>query len=285
MCGVYGFVGIPTTKTARVLGMLAVLNEDRGQDSAGMAFISENSIDIVKNTGTSERLLLEHKPLQHLWHNAKNSPVTVIGHTRAATTGAVTQENAHPFNYEGIVYAHNGMISNHETLCDKLDYDCAVDSQVIGPLLLKYAPEIAYSKHLAGSYAIPWVDTRGDILLNFTRHISPLAFTTRPDKRQFYYSSDTQDLKLALEYAGYKLPVNTSADGRIYSLTWEHGALKMTKRDYTPRAYVYSYTYPKTYSAYNGGYRWDVSAGDWSKPVGAYERVIENGAVILRDKV
>ena len=48
-------------------------------------------------------------------NNINNDTISIIGHTRAATTGAVTTRNAHPFSYGSIIGAHNGIIDNWES--------------------------------------------------------------------------------------------------------------------------------------------------------------------------
>lgn len=281
MCGIYGFTGKPTSKTARALAMLAVLNESRGTDSAGMAFISQANFKLVKAKGTSSKLLLHANPLRNLWLGGSN-PVTVIGHTRQATHGAVTDENAHPFTHDTLVYAHNGIIDNFTELQAKLGTKYKVDSQIIGELLARYGANKALSDKLGGSYAIPWVDTSKPELLNLARYVSPLSFTVRPDRLQFYFSSEADHLKLALQYAGYNLPINSTASGRVYSFTWDSNRIIWNKSDFTPKVRAYTYSYPTTTYAYDG---YSTGKWNWNRPIGDYKRTVsKDGLVYLTPK-
>ncbi len=113
MCGIVGYVG-PREAQDVILEGLARL-EYRGYDSAGLAVLKNGEIAIVRRVGKIERL---RKALQE-------SPIPGklgIGHTRWATHGLPTEENAHPHtDCSGkIALVHNGIIENHRPLREKL---------------------------------------------------------------------------------------------------------------------------------------------------------------------
>jgi predicted glutamine amidotransferase len=108
MCGL--FAGVGKLNTNRIIA-LGSMNEDRGADSVGIAYVASGEVHIAK---------IADRPCVGL-NIALRKEVTeaavsglFIGHTRAATQGAVTSANAHPFLDQGIAFAHNGIISNDE---------------------------------------------------------------------------------------------------------------------------------------------------------------------------
>jgi glucosamine--fructose-6-phosphate aminotransferase (isomerizing) len=104
MCGIVGYVG-PRASVDVVVGGLRKL-EYRGYDSAGVAVLGPGGLTISRAKGKLKNLVdrLAEKPL---------SGHTAIGHTRWATHGRPSDENAHPHSYMGVAVVHNGIIENH----------------------------------------------------------------------------------------------------------------------------------------------------------------------------
>jgi glucosamine--fructose-6-phosphate aminotransferase (isomerizing) len=113
MCGIVGYVG-PRRATDVLLGGLARL-EYRGYDSAGVAVIDGDELDVVRRVGRLVNLrdALEAQPIDG---------TTGIGHTRWATHGRPTEENAHPHTdcTGRIAVVHNGIIENFGELREAL---------------------------------------------------------------------------------------------------------------------------------------------------------------------
>ena len=113
MCGIVGYIG-PRDATPVILGGLKRL-EYRGYDSAGVAVLQDGAIQVRREAGKLARLA----------EMVQNSPISGqigIGHTRWATHGAPSQQNAHPhLGQTGrVVVVHNGIVENFLELRDEL---------------------------------------------------------------------------------------------------------------------------------------------------------------------
>jgi len=113
MCGIVGYVG-PRDATPVILNGLKRL-EYRGYDSAGVAVINNNQIEVRRDAGKLQQLvdLVSKSPL---------NGAPGIGHTRWATHGAPSARNAHPHvsNTGRMVVVHNGIVENFLELKDEL---------------------------------------------------------------------------------------------------------------------------------------------------------------------
>ncbi len=179
MCGIVGYVGRAQAAPIVLDGLEKL--EYRGYDSAGMAIFDGERIQITKSVG---RL----KVLQELTHDGGTMPGCLgIGHTRWATHGAPSDENAHPhFNAkETIAVVHNGIIENYLPLKKKLEgrgytFRSETDTEVLAHMLDYYYkgdPMEAIIKVLhrvEGSYAlgILFADFPGELFA--VRKDSPL---------------------------------------------------------------------------------------------------------------
>ena len=113
MCGIVGYVGDQSALPVLLDGMRKL--EYRGYDSAGVAVLLNGKVGTVRRAGRIQNLEkeLEGKTLEG---------TLGIGHTRWATHGAPTDENAHPHQdcTERLALVHNGIIENHDVLRAKL---------------------------------------------------------------------------------------------------------------------------------------------------------------------
>lgn len=158
MCGIVGYIGKNNPKDI-LLDSLKKL-EYRGYDSAGVAFKNDEGIQIIKSVGKISSL--EEKLNREKLISANIG----IAHTRWATHGNVTLENAHPQVANKITLVHNGIIENTEELKKKFlstyQFKSATDTEVIAALIDKFYEEkkdifMALSKtltNLKGSYAL-----------------------------------------------------------------------------------------------------------------------------------
>ena len=157
MCGIVGYVGKKNAINVIIQSLEAL--EYRGYDSAGIAYLTCNRIEIVKASGKIQNL-------KNKLNTSINSNVG-IGHTRWATHGKPNEINAHPHKVGKFTIVHNGIIENYENLKKLLEEDgykfkSSTDTEIVAGLLDKLYSEksdilkvlVQLKKLLIGSYAL-----------------------------------------------------------------------------------------------------------------------------------
>src|SRR5947209_7958827 len=109
MCGIVGYVGHRNASTVLIDGLKRL--EYRGYDSCGIAIMNGGPPQILRSVGRIRGL---EEKLQSA-SVASDGPMCGIGHTRWATHGAASEENAHPHRdcTGNFIVVHNGIIENH----------------------------------------------------------------------------------------------------------------------------------------------------------------------------
>jgi len=131
MCGIVGYTGPNPCVPVLVDGLRRL--EYRGYDSAGIAVLTNGDISVRKSQGKIARLaeLIAREPV---------SGTCGLGHTRWATHGRPSDENAHPHRVGRVAVIHNGIVENHRTLKEALrskgrTFTSETDTEVISHLL------------------------------------------------------------------------------------------------------------------------------------------------------
>ncbi len=198
MCGIVGYIGQRPAEPIVLAGLEAL--EYRGYDSAGMAVIEDGNGSITKQVGRVQALrnaLPDQKFTAHL----------AIGHTRWATHGSPTTQNAHPHvnSDETIYVVHNGIIENYQEIKAKLvtagyTFVSETDTEVVPHLIDYYAKQLptfeaafkAALVDLRGAYAIAAVSTTEPEKLFAARLSSPLVIGV--GKNEYILASDATAL-------------------------------------------------------------------------------------------
>ncbi len=161
--------------------MLAM--QDRGISSAGVVGINDKNEYMICKKAVSARGLIGTDVFKEF---VKINPRIWIGHTRAPTTGDVTDENAHPFHKGRIIGAHNGHVSNYKML----DEAAKVDSEAIFTTLDKYENDYKKSmRELKGAFAITWIDLENPDKVFLGRGSNPLSIVKVPEIQTYFWAS------------------------------------------------------------------------------------------------
>jgi glucosamine--fructose-6-phosphate aminotransferase (isomerizing) len=158
MCGIIGYVGYREAAPVLLQGLKRL--EYRGYDSAGVAVCNNTGIVVRRSVGKLSNLdqLLREQPV----HGTVG-----LGHTRWATHGRPSEENAHPHRAGKVVVIHNGIIENYLELRHELSakghvFQSETDTEVISHLIDRYLQDgLSFSeatraalRRLEGSFAI-----------------------------------------------------------------------------------------------------------------------------------
>jgi glucosamine--fructose-6-phosphate aminotransferase (isomerizing) len=192
MCGIVGVAGSAPCMDIILDGLRRL--EYRGYDSAGLAVVESGELRTARSEGKLDNLA---KKL----HRAPLEGHTGIGHTRWATHGRPTEDNAHPHRSGPVAVVHNGIIENHLELRRELEhagyvFTSETDTEVIAHLVHAYRkaglhlPEAVFSamKRLVGAYAIVVIDATEPGTLVGARLASPLIMGLGDDAN--YLASD-----------------------------------------------------------------------------------------------
>ena len=197
MCGLCGVAGLITAKEDQAFSDLMVISSLRGEDSAGVLFVGNGVCTVVKKVGNPFELF-DSITYEKEFRYTNN---VLLGHTRAASKGGVNLRNAHPFDFEKLVGAHNGTLTTQHLLDDHKDF--AVDSENIYYHMDKHGVSDTVSK-CGGAYALTWFD-KIDKTLNFVRNEERTLFTVlSKDNRTLFWASEAWMLAGALGRNGVK---------------------------------------------------------------------------------
>jgi len=178
MCGIIGYRGKKNAISVVLEGLKRL--EYRGYDSAGIAYFSEGHIDIKRRKGKVKDLL-------SLFDADQPSTHTAIGHTRWATHGKPSEENAHPHRSDGIVIVHNGIIENYldlkkNLLAEGYVFTSDTDTEVLCHLINKYSKDYPLedavrhaAKDVKGAYALAVLSEREEGKVVGVKKDSPLC--------------------------------------------------------------------------------------------------------------
>jgi glutamine---fructose-6-phosphate transaminase (isomerizing) len=162
MCGIVGYVGSRPCLDLLVAGLEKL--EYRGYDSAGISVIEDGRIDSVRAVGNLENLRAAvTEQIRDGNGAAATGATTGVAHTRWATHGRVSEENAHPHGdcTDSIHIVLNGIVENHAELRRELaeqghEFSSETDAEIVAHLIERH-----YDGDLAAAVRASFADLRG----------------------------------------------------------------------------------------------------------------------------
>ena len=192
MCGIIGYIGHKKAVPVLLAGLKRL--EYRGYDSAGVAFLENDSIKIIKKAG-------KLRQLEDAVNFNQTSSTIGIGHTRWATHGEPTEQNAHPHIDSGgnIAIIHNGIIENYATLKKMLEnkghkFRSETDTEIVAHLIEEIYEgdfEDAFRRalmELEGAYGFALITRYDPDRIYVARQGSPLVIGV--GENEYFLASD-----------------------------------------------------------------------------------------------
>lgn len=194
MCGIVGILSHKPVASRLVEGLKRL--EYRGYDSAGIATLEKGQITRIRAEG--KIINLEQKTQKHVLNG-----LIGIAHTRWATHGKPSLQNAHPHGNAEVVLVHNGIIENHSELREKLleaghHFESETDTEVVAHLILELRKQNPTASHkeileqlrlkLQGAYALVILFKDQPESLYGLRMASPLVVGSNSEGDLFFGS-------------------------------------------------------------------------------------------------
>jgi glucosamine 6-phosphate synthetase-like amidotransferase/phosphosugar isomerase protein len=215
MCGLHGTVsGTANLNADDFVRDSFTANMLRGVDSAGIATI--NAKQHIHKLAVSGNVFTTTSAFKSLLPEIRNPNTATICHTRAATVGAVTVDNSHPFTFEKdgvtIIGAHNGTVSGWHTAYDGNQHNND-SSWLINKLLVEGD---ACLSNITGAFALVWWRSDTPDKIYFARNKGRPLHIMYTEEGNMLYASEAGMLHWVAERTENK------RDGDIYMLEEEH---------------------------------------------------------------
>ena len=179
MCGIIGAIGTNQISEIILNGLKKL--EYRGYDSSGLALYEDKKFNIIKEEGKISKL-------EAVLKKKKFTSNMGIGHTRWATHGAPSKENAHPHSSSQVCVVHNGIIENYQEIKEKLTKNgvkflSQTDTEVLPHLIEQhYSAEgnilralLKTAEELRGTFAIATMFKNRDDVIAVAKRGSPIV--------------------------------------------------------------------------------------------------------------
>lgn len=204
MCGLVGVAGNLGHSDELLMKRLLILDYFRGTDSTGLASISLKGKPTIVKMATHPINLFDSKSFDKALNGFQST--AFIGHNRAATLGAVSDLNAHPFQFGNIIGAHNGTLDKaswqrlEEAAGVKTDVDSAAIFACINEIGIDETVKLMETGRTSqtGAWALVWYDMSDDTMRFLRNEHRPLWYAVNDKKEKLVWASEYEMISSAV---------------------------------------------------------------------------------------
>lgn len=195
MCGLVGVAGDIDAKIIKMFNDMMIFNTTRGRDSTGVASVARgsNAFDLFKMT-VHASVLQEFKGYDRVVTPGRKA---LIGHARSATVGTVSVGNAHPFEFDKIIGAHNGTIPYHAKSDLPRHNEFGTDSEALFNSINDRGVSETIGSLTGGAYALTWFDAENNTMNLLRNDERPLVFGVINDGKTLVWASEPYFIRAA----------------------------------------------------------------------------------------
>jgi predicted glutamine amidotransferase len=198
LCGLVGSAGKLTAETDKLLRKLLIIDSIRGEHSTGIAAIDPQGVTRIAKAVGNPFNLFDTKAYDLAVQKFNR---VVIGHNRYATQGEVNKKNAHPYDFDTLVGAHNGTLHNKHQLLDSKDFQ--VDSENLYHHMEQEGLPSLMST-IRGAWSLVWWDKKEETL-NFLRNEErPMWLLFSTDGELMLWASEPEMLSVIQQQTNIK---------------------------------------------------------------------------------
>ena len=255
MCGIVGVYGEVMKKQEDIFRDLILLDTIRGPHGTGILQVDKvaNSWEYIKDGVNAYDFLSYSEEVKKLFRRYSK---LLLGHNRYATTGAINEENAHPFHHGNIIGVHNGTLSHRSKLIDHQNFE--VDSDNIFYSIDKIGVPRTY-KSLYGAWTLVWWNDKKEKLYWIRNEDRPLCYMISKNKKTVYFSSekgilasaimrnqeDLEEIYRVEPHQLYSLRIDDKKEVKIHKLKLEE-APPLSKQEFSSNYWSRNYMWKKT---------------------------------------
>lgn len=195
MCGLWGYTTNRSIKLTaeqkgirtRIAMALGYSMQDRGSHSTGIGYVKgKDTLAFYKQAIPAAEFIVKEEVKKIIY----DSPV-ILGHTRFATVGEITSNNAHPFLFNNVLGCHNGHVTNFKELYPK----STVDSESIFKHIGYYKNDFKKAfLELQGEFAITWIYGEEPNTVYLVKSGNPLGTMFVPELSTLFWLSTKESL-------------------------------------------------------------------------------------------
>lgn len=193
MCGLVGAAGNVTVDVKDVFTQLLLVDVVRGHHATGAAMVKR----------VDDHILMEKAPIPSpIWIGTKQYQDLIgniglkvlIGHNRYATVGEKNTANSHPFQFDGLVGAHNGTLENWalKTLDDYKTF--GTDSEALYNSIAKNGLKETIG-NMGGAWALTWFDKKNNTINLLRNNKRPLYYAYSENRENLFWASEADMLE------------------------------------------------------------------------------------------